>query len=637
MPALYAAWSKVAGNGGAPGADGVSIAKYAATLHDRVSRLGKTLRSGDYLPGEYRRVDIPKRRGGLRRLMIPNASDRIVHTAIAEALKPVLEPMFEDASFAYRPGRSVKQAVAKIEHWRDRGYTHVIEADIVAFFDNIAHDLLLQKLRIALDGVPGSAPLLEIIADIIDHQGLTLDTLGRGLVQGSPLSPILANLYLDALDEAMDSKGVRIVRFADDFVILCTSFARAEDALDNVARVLAEHGLKLHEDGTQIVSFERGFDFVGHLFVKSLAVKKTYDDDLRMVPLPEAEIDNEQAQTPRYSRGFGVIYMTERGGSIARRNESFSIRNPNDHELAAVHHLRAGRIEVGPGVRVDQDVIEHCITTETDLAFVNGFGETRGQVVRSITENAKLHLAQASVLLTPALRDAFAASLVAARIRNQRTQLFRLNRTKKSPEVSMALKQMARILRKVPDQASLNELRGIEGSAAAQYWPALGQLTKHAPAPFRRARPATDPFNATINYLTAILERDIRAALLGAGLHIGLGILHAPSDRNEAAVYDLMEPFRAPLTEGLAAYLFNANRLRPEMFGGLSDAGCRIHAEGRKAIITGYERAVDKRVNITGGAGKLAWRPLMQRQARDLAKAFRSGDVSDFVPYLMEA
>ena len=120
---------------------------------------------GDWagLPGEYRRVDIPKRRGGLRRLIIPNVSDRIVHTALAEALKPVLEPMFEDASFAYRPGRSVKQAVAKIEHWRDRGYTHVIEADIVAFFDNIAHDLLLQKLRIALDDLPGSAPLLEII------------------------------------------------------------------------------------------------------------------------------------------------------------------------------------------------------------------------------------------------------------------------------------------------------------------------------------------------------------------------------------------------------------------------------------------------------------------------------------------
>jgi CRISPR-associated protein Cas1 len=144
--ALREAWQKVASNGGSAGGDGVTISRYRARSARNLKQLSVTLRDFTYRPLPCRKVEIPKRKGGVRRLMIPSIQDRILHTAIAKALQPILEPLFEDSSFAYRPGRSVKQAVARIERWRDQGFTHVIEADIVSYFDAIDHSILMGKL-----------------------------------------------------------------------------------------------------------------------------------------------------------------------------------------------------------------------------------------------------------------------------------------------------------------------------------------------------------------------------------------------------------------------------------------------------------------------------------------------------------
>jgi CRISPR-associated protein Cas1 len=204
--------------------------------------------------------------------------------------------------------------------------------------------------------------------------------------------------------------------------------------------------------------------------------------------------------------------------------------------------------------------------------------------------------------------------------------------------VDTALEDMKRSLRKLDGHATVEAIRGVEGAATATYWPALGLLLQEgAHNEFRRSRPAADPINAVINYMTAILERDIRAAIQSAGLHTGFAFLHSAKDRNEGLIYDLMEPFRAPLTEGLAVYLFNAHRLRNDMFATSAGRPVEISAEGRRAIIIGYEAAVAKRVNRTDGGGKLAWRAMMQHQARSLAHAVSAPDASVFLPYLMEA
>jgi len=648
---LDEAWARVRSNGGCSGGDGLTVERFQKNAALRLTDLSKALREGTYLPAAIRQVDIPKKKGGHRRLLIPSLLDRILHTAIAQVITPILDPTFEDSSFAYRPGRSVDQAVRTIETWRKEGYWHVIEADIVGYFDAIRHDQLLGKLELALKDHVGSDAVVSIVAHWFEHLAQHTGTLGKGVAQGSPLSPILANLYLDELDEALHGKGVRLVRFADDFVILCKKRKTAEAALEDATKLLADHGLELHRDGTRVIDFDRGFEFLGRLFVRSFVLQSVADpeDDvvsfLRSVDVQDrqaereatalaATIEGEKAQG--YDRGDRVLYLSEPGRKLTLQNLSFSVEAEDGHQLIVLAHDRVDRIEVGTGVVMDANVIRHALASNTKLVFVNGLGETEGWLNTPDTERGALQLAQADAILDADRRLEIARALVEARIRNQRTQLFRLNRNRNSADVTKALASMGRHLRKLEASSSLGELMGIEGVVAAEYWPALGSMCAGVETPFRRTRPAKDPLNATINYLTALLERDIRSALLSAGLHTGFGILHSARDRQDAAIYDLMEPFRAPLNEGLAVYLFNSKRLKQDQFV-KTDTGVRIEWKARKAIIAGYEQALAKRVNVTGKKIKLAWRPLMRRQAQDLAKAFRSAEPDLFQAYLMEA
>jgi len=670
--ALEHAWDKVRRNKGAAGGDGISTRQYGNRIKFRLASLSKALATGDFDHGPCKRIDIPKRQGGLRRLTIPPVEDRIVHTAIANVLTPILEPQFEESSFAYRPGRSVQQAVSAIEKWRNEGYCHVIEADIVNYFDNIGHATLLATLNRHLTGFTDIQALMDFLADALEHQATELGTNGKGLVQGSPLSPLLANLYLDVLDEEMRGKGIRIVRFADDFVILCKSSKYLDAAFEELQHVLTAIGLKLHPGKTRSIDFDRGFEFLGYLFVRSLAMpKKDFHGvaeanarpvnqtrpAVRVKPeqepvkiehsAPEWETQDSELSTEtnstdtekstRYASGERILYVLENGRSLTIQNQSLIISDMEDNTLLAINANKVDRIELGANTKIDQSVIDHCLDGDTRLVFLNGYGESRGRLIANEDRYPALQFMQATACADQEFASNLSRKIVDARIRNQRTQLFRLNRHRDLDDVHLALERMGRHLRKLDYTKDVDQLRGLEGACGAEYWPALGRLCKGIEPPFRRTRPAKNALNAAINFMTAILLRDIRGAVRSAGLHVGFGFLHKPHDYSEAAIYDLMEPFRAPLSEGLPVHLFNARRLREEMFENREDGSIRMDRQARRAIITGYEQAVAKRVNKPAVSGKLAWRPMMRFQALSLAKAYRKKDHELFTPYLMEA
>jgi CRISPR-associated protein Cas1 len=645
LSTLQSGWERVRANLGASGGDGVSVQDFARNAPRRIAQIAAALRARSWRPGPSRSVDVPKKKGGSRRLTIPPVGDRVVQSALAQVLTPVLEPQFEDASFAYRPGRSVKMAQAAIARWRDQGYWHVVEADIVRFFDNLRHDRLLDKLDLALAGLPGAAEVIDLVALMLEAHAQHSGIPGRGVAQGSPLSPLLSNLYLDALDEAMVGRGLRLVRFADDFVVLAKRRETAERALADIERVLEDEGLELHREGTRVRDFDHGFAFLGGLFVRSMLLQAVADPEEEPDTLLRAQAASDDAEAQAlqaeiaagYDRGDRVLYLMQPGRRLSLRNRSFTVLGPDGQEIAGISHPRVDRIEIGPGATADFAAVDQALCTGTALAIVDDDGATRGMIMPPGHERAALHMAQARAVLDPGLSVALVRLLVEARIRNQRTQLFRLNRDPAETGVTAALAAMQRHLRKLPAQETIAALRGIEGACAAEYWPALGCMIAGAPRPLRRTRPAADPANAAIGYLTALLERDMAAAVGASGLHAGFGFLHQPRDGMLALVYDLMEPFRAPLTEGLAAFLFNARRLRDEMFLPTEDGGVRIGPLGRAALIRGYETAVARQVNAPGRSLRLAWRPMMRRQAQDLARAVTAGDATLFRPYLMEA
>jgi group II intron reverse transcriptase/maturase len=279
---MWRAWCDVAANRGAPGVDGVSIADIEAggveSVRAFLDELADRVRSGRYRPAPLRRVHIPKpgRPGQTRPLGIPTVGDRIVMAAAKIVLEPIFEADFDPVSFGFRPKRSAQQALEAVRVAGNQGRVWVLDADIKACFDTIDHDALIAQVeRRVVD-----RRMIKLLRGWLRagvFEGGVVSQVEAGSPQGSPISPLLANIALHVLDGAWRRGGQRLgqlVRYCDDFVVLCPTGARAEQAQALAAQALEPLGLRLHPDKTRIVCLrngEQGFDFLGfhHRMVES--------------------------------------------------------------------------------------------------------------------------------------------------------------------------------------------------------------------------------------------------------------------------------------------------------------------------------------------------------------------------------
>lgn len=260
---LAAAWERVRSKAGMAGVDSVSVARFARGAQAFLKQLQSRLASSTYRSLPLRAAEVPKKSGARRLLLVPAVVDRVAQSAVAQWLSARLNPEFDPSSFAYRPGLGVADALRALAELRSAGYRWVLDADIRSFFDSIDHQLLTGKLARWLGA---ASPLYRWLEDWIRAavwDGAEVTRLGRGLPQGSPLSPVLANYYLDGFDRALRSAGVAFIRYADDFLVLArTPFELAEHRA-RVERALEELHLELSQEKTRPVTFEAGFRFLG--------------------------------------------------------------------------------------------------------------------------------------------------------------------------------------------------------------------------------------------------------------------------------------------------------------------------------------------------------------------------------------
>ncbi len=278
---LESAWLRVYENKGCRGSDGISIERFGNTLEANLKELGQSLLCGWYHPYPLMRFPIPKRKStsmstststgmstntGMRYLSVPTVRDRVAQTAVFLATREIFEAEFEDVSHAYREGRGVRTAVYDIKEWRDKGYCFAMDADIDDYFDSVPHDILIAKLQ-KLIPEPEVLRLFEkwIRAEVYDGEHIWI--LDKGIPQGSVVSPPLANLLLDELDETLISFGMKLVRYADDFLILTKTEKAAQDAIELTDMMLEDLHLDLNPLKTKIVSFDKGFKFLGAIFL----------------------------------------------------------------------------------------------------------------------------------------------------------------------------------------------------------------------------------------------------------------------------------------------------------------------------------------------------------------------------------
>lgn len=265
---LKVSWEKVRKNRGSSGVDRQSISLFERHADDNLHALKEELKAERYTPKPVRRVYIPKPgRKEPRPLGIPTVKDRIVQTALRNVLEPIFEKKFVEDSYGFRPQRSPMDALRRVQGLLNEGYQWVVDADIEKYFDTIDHEVLMEEVqREVSDG-----RVLDLIRSYL-KQSIT-DELKRwepegGTPQGAVISPLLANIYLHPIDEAMRARGYQMVRYADDLVILCKSKAEAKEALIYLSKLLEERKLRLNREKTHIVDATRkgGFEFLGYHF-----------------------------------------------------------------------------------------------------------------------------------------------------------------------------------------------------------------------------------------------------------------------------------------------------------------------------------------------------------------------------------
>ena len=261
---LNKAYKRVKANKGASGVDGMTVDEALPWPKEHRDELLESIRNGKYKPSPVRRVEIPKDNGGVRKLGIPTVIDRMIQQAIAQVLTPIYEPKFSDGSYGYRPHRSAKDAILKVKEWADEGYKYAVCLDLTKYFDTLCHELLMNILRQDIKDKRLIDLIKKYLKSGVMENGIVMKT-EEGSPQGGNLSPLLANIYLDKFDKEFEGRGVKVIRYADDILLLAKSIRAAERLLGTSTEYLEKKlKLKVNTEKSRAVSVYsiRNFGFL---------------------------------------------------------------------------------------------------------------------------------------------------------------------------------------------------------------------------------------------------------------------------------------------------------------------------------------------------------------------------------------
>ena len=313
---MLEAFKAVKRNRGAAGIDKVSILMFQDNLVENLQALMRDLKTGSFEPSPLRRVFIPKNETEFRPLGIPAVRDRVAQEVVRRLLNPIFEPLFHPASFGFRQGRNCHMALEAVLELHGAGYSFVLDADIKGFFDNLSHQIIMQKVaeRVA-DG--NILRLVEkfLTSGVMENGVFKPTTIGTP--QGGVISPLLANIVLNHLDWQLDRAGLRFVRYADDFVVLCQTPEQAKEALALVEQVLdGGLGLQLSREKTKVTSFGKGYAFLGFVLssrsrrMRPKSVKK-FKDKIRELTRRKFNLDRDRiVQLNQVIRGTAQYFAT---------------------------------------------------------------------------------------------------------------------------------------------------------------------------------------------------------------------------------------------------------------------------------------------------------------------------------------
>lgn len=529
------------------------------------------IKNGAYQPKPNTAFLIKKKESGDRLIEELSFKDLVVQEYLLKTLRPILENTFEPESIGFRKGFSREKAVSLFQKAVSDGYQYLIESDIEDFFSSVDLALLIRLLDFYL---PENDILLKDILFRCLKNGYIRNgnfySREKGLAQGSPLSPILANLYLDSFDEKIKSWNVRLIRYADDFIILTKTKKEAEEILTKGESFLSELGLKLNRKKTAIRPIKEGFQFLGIRFTPSEVVVE-----------PEEE----------FRRMKKPLYITEPYLFLSVNGEAVEIKQKGV-VVEVIPLRRVSEIMVMEKSVFSTALVKKCtelgipltITLNTGYYITTVKPDSKRYYEIVSEHSRKYHSLSQTELLC------FAQEIAQAKIKNY----ISLFRQRYQPGQSQFIRRLEGVIEKIAGAGSIEEVRGFEGFASKIIYQQLNTIIDDPAFHIQnRERHKPDRINSLLNFGSYLLFARINATIRAVGLNPYLGFLHSPSDEYESLAYDIQELFR-PRIDRFIIRLVNLKVIKKDDFNETRD-GAYLKKEAVKKFINQFEAEMTKK------------------------------------------
>lgn len=542
-----------------------------------LQELHQEISTGSYEPGVSQGFYIDKPRGGKRLIATLPARDYLVHKYLYTILSRPMERMFEDASIGFRKNRSRETARIMIREACSEGCRYVLESDVESFFDHIDWDIMLDKLAAHLPR--GDRLTLDLVTRVLKGP---LDICGKrvqrekGVLTGSPLSPLLSNLYLDSFDEEMEKLGFRLIRYGDDFLVLTRTREEAEHALRAIETILADIKLTVKDEKTSTTAVDLGFSFLG------LSFDAEMDEDF---------VDGVPLASPLYIRNHFYFAGIDGNSIVIRQKGTIVARMPV---------TRVSEIVVLGTNMLSSSLLQRCVRERIPVSICSPMG----WYYATLKPDSKQHYlisrnhADRFDALDEEEQTSMAARLVMAKIHNYLHWL----KSRWPAEAHEVITTLEMTLSRLSKVDRVERIRGLEGNAARSTFTFVSHLCKESVFHSRERLPRKrhDPYNSLLDFGYSLLFTRINVLLRGQGLNPYLGILHSSKDSYESLVCDLQEPFRGRIDRFIVKTV-NRSVVRPEHIECRENGQFWLTREGTGLFLEAFEREMEVRLAGDGG------------------------------------
>lgn len=726
-PSLLYGYYRVKESDGAAGVDGVTIDDYDENLQTNINRLKYELDSGKYQPLPllaFEKKTKPewkssqkRRENKIRLLTIPAVRDRVIQASVLNILEPIIDSELENESFAYRKGFSREGAARRINNLFNRGYCWLLDADIRKFFDTVDHTILFTRLASILN----DNDCIELIkkwikAEYILNGKKVKQTVGLPL--GLVISPILANLYLDKFDEEIAKRGLHLVRFADDFVILTKSKSEAADALKLTQELLAEIKLELNAEKTSITSFNDGFKYLGYLFLNTLIIPAGAKDTSKPLPFEgksdalieierfkeitakkeEAKILTKKLEASEFGKkllsaiekkgltitdfilslrktsavqdpkvlktnteaesilseanviedskpgkikpeplledngyAFSIkrcLYVQTQGSELRKEGERLIV-NKGDSILIDILALKINQIIVFGTCSITPAAMQFCLMNNIPITLLSTSGKYYGKIESTISKSIELERLQYFTSVDEKFNLSASKACISGKITNTRTLLQRANKRHNNPEFASVADNMKKAQKDIDKAENIEQLRGIEGNASAEYFSVYGrsflrETGFYQPSFKRIKRPPVDPINSLLSFGYTLLSANIYSTLSALNLNPYVGFFHTIRQGHPALASDLIEEFRH-IIDSLVIQVINKAILTRKDFYFVKDPDtpCLLTNKGRKEYIRQFEIKMHRVTTHTPTGKKADYRRCILLQVQQYIKVLK--------------